>query len=374
MRIAFDVSYIQRNRAGIGRHALQLARALRDHDTRNEYVFHGWSFGLDENEIGTLQAPNVSLSVKRIPGDVKRFYWNRLRKPPIEAFVGTVDIFHSTDPMVPPARRAKRIATVHDCAYKKFPALFEPRVLAWDAYVQRALRVADAIVVPSEQTMHDVMEFFKVGRAKLHIIHPPVDDIFSYQRDSCGSTAGMSSISKPYILFVGTIEPRKNVLSIVKAFEYARRELRDDVDLVIAGKKGWLFEETLHAIETSSERTSIRYREYVSEEELACLYRQAICFVYPSLYEGYGFPVLEAMASGVPVITSNNSAMREFADGVALLVPPDSIHDIADAIHMLVTNEVRRVEMKQRGLHVVKQFSSQQAAQALLTLYGELKQ
>lgn len=374
MRIAFDVSYIQKNRAGIGRHALQLAKALRDHDTLNEYVLHGWSFGLDEDDLGTLQAPNVSLSVKRIPGDVKRFYWNRLRKPPIEAFVGTVDIFHSTDPMVPPARRAKRIATVHDCAYKKFPALFEPRVLAWDAYVQRALRVADAIVVPSEQTMHDVVEFFKVENARLHIIHPPVDDIFSYRRENCRSTLGMSSISKPYILFVGTIEPRKNILSIIKAFEHVRRELRDDVDLVIAGKKGWLFAETLRAIETSSEKASIRYREYVSEEELACLYRQAICFVYPSLYEGYGFPVLEAMASGVPVITSNNSAMREFADGVALLVPPDSIHDIADAIHMLVTNEVRRVEMKQRGLHVVKQFSSQQAAQALLTLYGELKQ
>ncbi|MBX2991727.1 MAG: glycosyltransferase family 4 protein [Bacteroidetes bacterium] len=373
MRIAFDVSYIQKNRAGIGRHALQLAKALREHDTRNEYVLHGWSFGLDVNEIGTLQAPNVSLSLKRIPGDLKRFYWNRLRKPPVEAFVGSIDIFHSTDPMVPPARRAKRIATVHDCAYKKFPALFESRVLAWDAYVQRALGVVDAIVVPSEQTMYDVIELFKVEKVKLHVIHPPVDDMFAYQRDSSASNPGSAVLAKPYILFVGTIEPRKNIASIIKAFEYVRREQRDSIDLVIVGKKGWLFEETMHAIRTSSEKASIQYREYVSEDELACLYRQAICFVYPSLYEGYGFPVLEAMASGVPVITSNNSAMREFADGVALLVPPDNIQDIADAIHLLVTNEVRRVEMRQRGLHVIKQFSSRQAARALLTLYDALK-
>jgi glycosyltransferase involved in cell wall biosynthesis len=374
MRIAFDVSYIQKRRAGIGRHALQLLKTLLSSDKRNEYVLHGWSHGLDIEEITKLRSENVELSIVRIPGDVKRFYWNRLRVPSIERFVGRVQVFHSTDPMLPSVKHAKKICTVHDLAYKMFPAMFERRVLAWDSCVERSIRSADAIIVPSEQTKNDLVESRMAGDETIHVLRLPPDSLFREQRnmDVDKFTLTRLQLTKPFILFVGTIEPRKNIVRIIKAFEEVRQTSHPDVDLVIAGKKGWLYHETFQAIVGSREKSRIHYLSFVADDQLAVLYREAVCFVYPSLYEGYGFPLLEAMASGTPIVTSLNSSMRELADGVALLVDPSSTGDIAEAMHLLIGNEVRRVEMKQRGLQVVDHFRSDAAAQKVLSLYDML--
>jgi len=374
MRIAFDVSYIQKNRAGIGRHALQLIKSLLQVDRHNEYVLHGWSLGLDVDLISRLQTHNSHLSTARIPGDVKRLYWNRLRTPSIETFVGNVQIFHSTDPFLPPTKNAKAICTVHDLAYKRFPEMFEPRVPSWDKYVQRSVHSADAIIVPSQQTKSDLIEMLQVSTERVHIVQPPVDECFSSTKNISENEIVKQKfqLTKPFILFVGTFEPRKNISAIVKGFEQVQEESRPDVDLVLVGKQGWLYDETLRTINSSPVKSHIHYLEYVSDNELASLYRQALCFVYPSLYEGYGFPILEAMASGVPIITSNTSSLRELADGVALLVDPRSIQDIAEAMTMLITNEVRRVEMRQRGLHIIQQFTADAAAKKVLDIYTSL--
>ncbi|MEK7671840.1 MAG: glycosyltransferase family 1 protein [Bacteroidota bacterium] len=374
MRIAFDVSYIQKNRAGIGRHALQLIKALLQVDRHNEYVLHGWSLGLDGDLISRLQTHNSHLSTARIPGDVKRLYWNRLRTPSIETFVGNVQIFHSTDPFLPPTKKAKAISTVHDLAYKRLPEMFEPRVPSWDKYVERSTRLADAIIVPSQLTKSDLIEMFQVSAERVHIVQPPVNECFSSTKNISENEIVKQKFNliKPYILFVGTFEPRKNIPAIVKAFEQVQKDCRPDVDLVLVGKQGWLYDETLRTINSSQVKSRIHYLEYVSDNELWSLYRQALCFVYPSLYEGYGFPILEAMASGVPIITSNSSSLRELADGVALLVDPRSIQDIAEAMNMLITNEVRRVEMRQRGLHIIQQFTAEAAAKKVLDIYTSL--
>lgn len=368
MRIGFDVSHIQKNRAGIGRHALQLIKALLAEDKTNEYVLHGWSFGIDKDAISLLANSRTKLSIARIPGDVKRFYWNKLRTPNIEKLIGNIQLFHSSDPLLPPTN-ARTICTVHDLAYKKFPMLFERQVVECDEFVKQSVHVADAVIVPSQQTRLDLVEMMGMDESKIHVVNLPPDGIFSSTKtNSDASVKEKFLLARPYILFVGTIEPRKNIPSIVKAFE----SVPDRVDLVLVGKKGWHTEESFRAIHSSAEKTRIHYLEYVTDEELASLYRQALCFVYPSLYEGYGFPILEAMASGIPIITSNNSSMREIADGVALLVSPSSVEELAEAMNMLVADEVRRVEMRQRGMQIVQQYTAEGAAKSVLKIYSSI--
>lgn len=372
MRIAFDVSYVQHRRAGLGRYAVNVLDALLQYDRTNEYVLHGWSFGIDSSAIAARSRTRVSLSIGRIPGQIKRLYWNRLRFPSIETFCGNVAIFHSMDPLLPRTSSAKTICTVHDIAYKKFPHLFEAQVLSWDPFVRRSLCVADAILVLSEHTKTDILEHFDVEPRKISVVPIPPAPIFHRSHYKNGATNG--GREKPYLLYVGTIEPRKNVISIIKAFEVLRQQHTKDVELVIAGKKGWLYDDVFEALRHSTYKASIHYLDFVSDEELARLYRNALAFVFPSHYEGFGSPIVEAMASGTPIITSNNSSLREIADGVALLVTPTSIDELVEAMRMLVDDEVRRVEMRQRGLHVVQRFTPEATAKAILAVYNSLAQ
>ncbi len=374
MKIGYDVSYVQTYRAGIGRHALELLKCLLASGSGHDFILHGWSNSLDVRLLKSFEAPHVRLSVSRIPGDVKRFYWNTLRTPSIDFVTGPLDCFHSTDPFLPPLSRGAKFCTVHDLAYLRFPEYFEERVLAWDKHVRRSVRSADAVFVPSQQTRSDVMEFLEVPADRVHLVQPPVSRLvdFSLKSEKDDEIVRALGLTAPYVLFVGTIEPRKNIPALVKGFEQSAREHSSEVLLVLAGKTGWKSEESIEAIQSSPYYDRIRHLDYVTEEQLAALYRKAICFVYPSFFEGYGFPVLEAMASGIPVITSANSSLREIADGVALLVEPEKCEDIAEALTMLISNEVRRVEMRQRGLEIVKQFSAEKAAKQVLSVYASM--
>lgn len=375
MRIGYDVSYIQTRRAGIGRHALEILKSVLAFNGGHQFVLHGWSHSLDGRLLRTFESPYVHLSIAPIPGHIKRLYWNRLRQPSVELFTGKLDCFHSTDPFLPPLAQASAICTVHDLAYLRYPAFFEKRVLAWGNHVRRSVQSADAVCVPSQQTKEDVMEFLNIPAERIHLVQPPVSEMvdISLRSERDDDLVRHLGVTSPYILFVGTIEPRKNIVTLVRGFEQCVRESPSDVTLVIAGKIGWEAEESLEAIRHSPYNKRIQYLEYVDETQLAALYRKAICFVYPSFFEGYGFPILEAMASGIPVITSANSSLREIADGVALLVQPEKAEDIAEALTMVLGNEVRRVEMRQRGLEIVKQFSRERAAKQVLGVYTVLE-
>lgn len=371
MRIAFDISYVQKRRAGIGRHALQLVKSLVHADVENTYVLHGWSFGLDVASLESLRSPRVQLSTARVPGSLKRLYWNRFSLPRIESIVGDIQIFHSTDPFIPPVRKARRIATVHDLAYRKFPELFERRVLSWDNHVARSVRSADAIIVPSQNTRDDLLEMFSLDEGRISVIPPPVDACFTTTvEDEDQVVKNKYHLPETYILFAGTIEPRKNIIRLVQAFERIHRH--HPVDLVLAGGKGWLYEATLRVLRESEARKRMHRVGYVTDRELASLYRHAACFVYPSLYEGFGFPVLEAMASGTPVITSNTSSMKELSGDAAVLVNPNNVDELAQALEYLLTDDAQRRALRERGLTVVRRFEPGAAARSVRDMYRTL--
>jgi glycosyltransferase involved in cell wall biosynthesis len=374
MTIAFDVSYVQKRRVGLGRYATELLKALLSQDAQNEYKLHGWSYSIDKDWLLGLPMMNAKVYVTRIPGFIKRWYWNQLHFPPLETLIGEFDIFQSIDPFLPPTRGKKTVVAVHDLAYRKFPQFFEPSIVRWDHYVVQSIRRASAIIAPSVQTKSDLVEFFQISPERITVVRPPVNSVFRAEPQPAldDSVRRRYVLKHPFILFVGTLEPRKNVAALIRAFEILCAQRERHLELVIVGKLGWLYQGILTAMTHSPVRESIRYLKYVSDDELSALYRSAEFSVYPSFYEGHGSPVIEAMASGKAVITSNSSSLREIGEGAAILVNPTSIEELVEAMRILLEDENRRARLSRLGLQRAGDFSGSAAANGLLALYQSL--
>lgn len=375
MIIAYDVSHIRRHRAGIGRLATIQLQGLLAATTRHEFILHGWSPELDLETIRSFKGKNVRLSVAVMPGTIKRFYWNLLRFPPVGTFIGKFDIFHSAEPLLPPVGRGKAVAGFNDSAYYKFPHFYNPiTAKKWDYLYRRSLRCADAITVLSENTRNDLIEMMSLPPEIIHVVRPPTDPVFSgdISSEELASVRSKFSLPRDFVLFVGTLEPRKNIPRLVQAFEQFNAE-HPETALVIVGRKGWLFEEILSTIEGSPVRKKIMLLDYVSDTELAALYRLGSMLVFPSLYEGHGYPVVEAMVSGTPVVTSNNSSLKEIGEGAALLVDPENIADISGAMHRVYTDRMLRDELIGNGRERARRFTAGNAASAILHVYDTLE-
>lgn len=372
MKIAFDVSYIQRRGTGYGRFAFNLIEALLAENSKIDFLLHGWSASLDEAAVRSFHQENASIDIKKIPGPLKRFYWNRISWPPIESVIGQFDIFHSMEPLCPPTSR-KVVTTLHDLAYKRFPDFFERNVKRWDPFIARALERSDAVIAPSMCTKNDVCEIFGVPEWNVHAVPYWAHKIFCPGDKSSEMEKALaeSGIHTPYLLSVGTLEPRKNLVRLVNAFEQFVRRIDSEIQLVIVGKKGWLYDDTMRAIRSSEASGRIRHVGYVSDQMLAKLYRGAEFFLYPSLFEGFGFPVIEAMASGKAVITSNRSSMKEIAEGAALLVDPESVSDITEAM-VLLMDKSKRTQVEKSCYHRSTLFSAKASARKVLDIYHKL--
>ncbi|MBI4548506.1 MAG: glycosyltransferase family 4 protein [Ignavibacteriae bacterium] len=376
MIIAFDVSHIRLHRAGLGRFSTLILRGLLSADHERHYLLHGWSADLDEATIRSFLQSNVRLSIAHVPRVFKRLYWNVLRTPKLETFIGPFDVFYSAEPLLPPLGKKRSIITFHDLAFKKFPQFFAERaVRKWNVLFQRAAEHADVIIVPSVSTHKDLMELMSVPQEKIHVVRPPVDPIFCQGLPAQCDTEVREKFSIPgeFILFVGTVEPRKNVARLVKAFEMFISTTKKAPSLVIVGQLGWLYQGVLKIINSSPACDKILLLNYVTDEDLHRLYRSASIFIFPSLYEGHGFPVVEAMASGLPVITSNNSSLREIGQGVALLIDPEDIMQMTEGLQTLYSDETLRREMSAKGLERAAQFSVKSSTDAILKIYTSLE-
>jgi glycosyltransferase involved in cell wall biosynthesis len=371
MRVALDVSYIQKKRAGIGRYTIGLLDAILDADSDNEYLLFGWSFSLESQKITSYARPNVHFRIARIPGALRRYYWTRLTHPRLSSLVGRFDVFHSADPLLPPLDEEPALITVYDLASRHFPGMFEKYVLSLEKYVHRTIHRADAIIVPSEFTKTDLLKAGDVDEGKIHVIPPPVGAPKPGSAESDREVLRRHSLEAPFILTVGTIEPRKNHLNLIRAFEQAGRREKD-FHLVIAGKLGWHYSEALEAMRSSPLGDRIHYLEYVSEGDLEVLYRSARCVVYPSFFEGGGLPVLEAMAAGTPVVTSDSSAMKEVGEGASLLVNPSDPDDIAAGFLKVLRDSALARDLVRKGRERAGKFSASASAQKLLALYRSL--
>ncbi|MGI0492206.1 glycosyltransferase family 4 protein [Alkalinema pantanalense CENA528] len=289
--------------------------------------------------------------------------------PFVESQFGKPDIYHGTNYMVFPFRHSKRVATVYDLTFIKYPQFATATVKAYAQQLRRCLRWTDLIVTISESSKRDIVEYLGF----------PADRIVTTYPASRLTTADIPSpsaiadvpypFSKPYILFVSTIEPRKNIATLIQAFEQLKARDRINHDLVLIGQKGWLYESIFDQITRSPYRDQIHHLSYLSDAAVAYFLAQANVFVYPSLYEGFGLPVLEAMTLGAPVVTSNTSSIPEVAGNAALLVDPQDVDALSHAIGQVIGDRTLRQQLITQGYQQATKFSWAETAKQTLNAY-----
>jgi glycosyltransferase involved in cell wall biosynthesis len=298
--------------------------------------------------------------------------WQRLQLPmPADLATGPVDVFHAPNFVLPPVRRATSVLTVHDLAFLIHPECADERLRAYlEQSVPRSAARADLIVTDSENTRNDVICLLDIDADRVFVVPGGVDPAFTpANEERVAQVRAAYSLAQPYIMAIGVIEPRKNLPRLIDAFTRFRVRTGASHQLVIAGGKGWLCDDTFRQAERSAFPNEIRFTGYVPDQDLIALYSGAEVFAYPSLYEGFGLPVLEAMACGAPVMCSNTSSLPEFAAGAALLVPPEDPEAMADALESICTDPEQRSTLRSQGTARAAEYTWERSARQLLDVY-----
>lgn len=376
-KIAIDYTPAYEQGGGIGRLVRDLLAALAQYDQRTAYRL--FVAGADQHRLPAPPGVNFVWKATRLTPRWLARIWYRAHLPlPIEAFVGAVDLYHATDFVLPPTRPStKTIVTVHDLSFVRVPDAASPKLRNYLNYVvPLSVRRADHVIADSFATQQDLIDLYGVPAEKITTLHSGIDPRYQ-QGDSYTSPLTIRSKynlpETPYLFAVGTIQPRKNYSRLIRALRLLR-DKRYDLVLVIAGGKGWLEDEMYRTIRQTHMQDHVYLIGFADDEDLPALYREAACVAYPSLYEGFGFPILEAMACGTPVVTSNVSSMPEVAGNAALLVDPYDVEALARTIQRILDDTDLRETLIARGYQQIKRFTWEQAAQELHQIYQHVLQ
>ncbi len=321
---------------------------------------------------------SVVAASRPMPARPLHLSWRLFHLPPIEAFVGRCDVVHGSNYVVPPALRAARVVTVHDLTTVRYPELADASTRRFPALVADAVRRGAWVHTPSEFVAGEVVEEWRVPPERVRAVHHGVPTVAQVGGASA-STEVLGGILPPgvgsYLLFLGTVEPRKDLPTLLEAFQKLLGEC-PELWLVIAGREGWgvaSFEKALDSLAIPAAERVVR-TGYVSPEVRAALLSSASAFVYPSLYEGFGFPPLEAMHAGVPVVATRGGAIPEVVGDAALLVDPGDADGLAEAMIAAVTDEAVRSRLVASGRKRLACFSWDACAEGLARLYRDASQ
>jgi glycosyltransferase involved in cell wall biosynthesis len=366
LKIAIDARKLRDY--GIGTYVRNLLRHLSriDHDT--EYVLlcrpadYGLVEGLGENFRSVPEsAPAYSLREQlSVPMDLRR---------------EGVDLFHAPHYVLPPLTPVRSVVTIHDCIHLRFPQ-YLPNKLGY-AYARGSLWFAthrsSRIMTVSEASKRDILRYFRVPEGKIDVIHNAIDERFGLMpaEEEIARVRERYQLNDPFVLYAGNIKPHKNLERLIEAFHMLRRGDLEHVKLLIIGDEISKYATLRRAVHRYKLHKHVRFFGFVPDETLAVLYRLASVFVFPSLYEGFGLPPLEAMASGTPVVTSNVSSLPEVVGDAALLVDPYEPEAIAHAIRQVLTDQALREDLVRRGLERVGLFSWDRSVRRVREIYAE---
>jgi len=371
MKIAIDATILRSQNTGTGFYVINLLNGLMKYDKENEYIV----FGNKEiiKKFVFLNNKNFRIENVIFKNRIVRVLW-QLFILPFKLKKLNVNILHSTNYITPLFKfNLKFIVTIHDLTFIIFPEKFTiVKRLFFRFMVPIFIRRADKVITVSENTKNDIIKFLKVPKEKISVTFETYNECYDSEikKEDSKKILDKYGINKNYFLFVGMIEPRKNILSILKAFIELDDEL--DEDLVIVGKKGWYYreiEEFMENIKNKRLKNRIIFTGFVSEKELVSIYKNAEIFIYPSFYEGFGIPPLEAMVCGVPVITSNTSSIPEVVGDAAIKIDPYNYIELKEAIKVLKHNPQKKEEMSEKGKEQSKKFSSKKFAENTINIY-----
>jgi glycosyltransferase involved in cell wall biosynthesis len=324
-----------------------------------------------------ISYPRTTNNFCRIPRRFTALWW-KLGWPPIDFYFAETDIYHSFHLQIPPTKRMKTILTVHDCRFLALPNLYPQReVENYRNQMFKSLARADMVTTVSEFTRKEILSYFSFPADRMRVIQNGVDTSWmdgSYATEKAKSFGEEISLLQDYLLYIGALDPRKNLQRLVEAIAHCRNETEDFPDLIIAGitQEQWL--SSKHAIRAKElGLTDHIHLCGVVERNILCrLIKNALALCYPSLYEGFGLPPLEAMSLGVPVLAGNGSAIPEITGPAACLVDPLSVDRIAEGLNKIVFDNDYRENLIESGYQQVKRFSWSKATAEYINLYKEV--
>ncbi len=367
MNIGINALSVRNQYAGIGVYTKNLIAALSQVDKNNHYVlflnpenYHGFKVGQDNFENVLVYAPFS-----------KYYVWEQIYLPLIVK-KKRIDILHGPRNVLPLLCKIKLVVTIHDLAFLLFPEVmkFNP-INYWQTFVKRSVHNADHIISVSESTRKDIARLYDIAEHKITVTHEACNDSYKRIKDE-SVLKGISQkydLPERFILYVGTIEPRKNLTVLLEAMDILKKEYNLDIKLVVAGKRGWLCTGFFGTLRRLGLENNVIFAGYVPGEDLPGIYNLAKIFVYPSKYEGFGLPLLEAISCGVPVIASNISSIPEVVGDACVLVVHDDPKDFSRNIYELLTDKELRLKMISKGFERAKLFSWEKVAKETLKVY-----
>ena len=375
MHVCLDLSPTVYQRAGLGTYAHRLAEgllALEDRPALTAF-YNG-------DEAHPLPPTLASLPTHALPLATRP--WRMVAALSQQLNVGldrwlpNCDLFHATEHLLPRLKGARTVLTVHDLIFLLFPEYHLP-LNRWflNRFMPLFVRRADAIIAVSQCTRDDLIRYYAAPSEKITVVYEGVDARFQTvtDPDALAQVRVRYGLPERFILYVGTIEPRKNLNTLLEAF--ARLKVRSttcDLGLVIVGRKGWLYEGFFRRLHELGLKGEVIFPGFVPDEDLPAIYSAAALFVFPSLYEGFGLPPLEAMACGTPVIASNASSLPEVVGEAGILIDLHDVGGLIEAMERVLMDEPLLSEMRARGLERARGFTWEKAARETLAIYREV--
>ena len=369
MKIGIDIRYLSifDNKAGLYQYIYNLVAALLSIDSYNDYILLSTLRGF----TGDGKIPRRFL--RRFSGRLSDLLLEKLAFP-IELLMGKVDIFHGPCFFVPNSLRCKSIVTIHDLMPLRAPEFLTPYLLALFKKKIYSHRGADVVIAVSNFTKQEIIELLNVSETRIRVIYNgispafcPVQNMAELERIKI-----KYGIEGPYLLFVGNIEPKKNIETLLHACSKLRNATIYKYPLVIVGSKSFGFKGVSEAVKQFHAEKETIFTDIVDTDDLPYLYGGAELFIFPSLFEGFGIPVIEAMACGIPVVASNRTSIPEITGDAAILIDPLNVDEMAGAMYNVLSTPLLKRQLVEKGIERAKKFSWEKTARETLKLYKEL--
>src|SRR5947209_9260263 len=382
MRIAINaqlLSYSDNYRnGGISRYIRYLLTALAQRPGEHEYTIFVNGQPVVERLRGDVQA---SEQIEYVPvawsesKPFSRVAWEQLQLPSLLR-ERRIDVFHSPANVLPEMlpRRCAGVVTLHDLAFLRFPhILTRTKRFYHRTFTTRSLRRATMIIANSSSTKRDAMELAGIAPERVQTVYPCIDARFSnvITDEAQQAFRQKHGLGDGYLLYLGTLEPRKNVVTLLEAYKRLRSVYHRDEKLVLAGSKGWLYDAIFEKVQRLDVASEVLFPGFVPDSEHSMWYHAASAFVYPSLYEGFGIPVAEALACGIPVVTSNVSSLPEAGADIALCIDPHNVEAMAAAIYTALTEQALRQKCRTMAPLIAQRFSAQKMAEQTIRVYEQ---
>lgn len=384
LRIVIDATPINSKPSGVGLYVSNLIHSLQALQNQENFQLNlAFQPSLENWLKGNFTPPLClqnyhHLHLFPLPVRISNLLLVSQFRPALSYFEKYFDyphIIHGTNHSVYPCKIGLKVMTIYDLTFIKYPNYVDSVARTYAEHVKHCLQWTDLVLTISESSKKDIVEYLKIGSDKVF-----VTTLASRYNLDYLSTESINDLekqieydfSKPYLLFVSNIEPRKNISTIISAFNILKKTYKIEHQLILIGQKGWNYKPIFEEIENSPYQNEIHHLNYLSDRLVALFYSKADVFVYPSHYEGFGLPVLEAMTLGAPVVTSNNSSIPEVAGDAAILINPNDCIQLAEAILNIINDSQLRQELIDRGRERAKLFSWEKTAQETLKAYKSI--